>query len=574
MSRRVELLCLVLTLLGTSASLAQEPVRWASADTAGFLRLRPRRLLEDPGMQAVVPLYRKVEKEAQKVLRGHLGFVLEEIEEVAFLFPGGGRLTSLFPDGDPLCRSAVAVVRLNRDVDAAAAPKTFARGKPLTRKAGNRTVWIDQETWLAICATGPHELMVGSEDSVLRTLAPTASDSEPNPLDAFQKLAAGPEALAFGANLISLRGTGWESILPPKAAGLAKARSVGGTFDFQQGETRLKLSMLFASEEKAKDGLGGARSLISLGLDQLKQQEKEMEEALSEPNAALDKQMASLCGLAFLRYWSEFLAALPLRQAGNQLLLDAQIPQQAISGWTGTATLSLTAISFIGTRSVATFRQVGVALGEENPGQPTPHPHLEKLYSAIEKYREEKGHYPPASIDGPGGEPLLGWPVALLPYLGEKELYQQFKLDEPWHSPHNKPLLSRVPEVFRSETSFTGKPHLTSIRLVAGPGTLFEAGKKLGKDDIADGANQTVLLIEAEFDDTRAVPWTKPAAIPSEGEGLQLRLFGSFSDGIHALFADGKVRRISRHRFEEQELPGLFLRADGKKLDLGGKPPR
>ena len=48
------------------------------------------------------------------------------------------------------------------------------------------------------------------------------------------------------------------------------------------------------------------------------------------------------------------------------------------------------------------------------------------------------------------GTPLLSWRVAILPYMGESEkaLYSQFKLTEPWDSPHNKGLLAKMPKVY------------------------------------------------------------------------------------------------------------------------------
>src|SRR5262249_4330457 len=46
------------------------------------------------------------------------------------------------------------------------------------------------------------------------------------------------------------------------------------------------------------------------------------------------------------------------------------------------------------------------------------------------------------------GKPGLSWRVALLPYLEGEGLYQAFKLDEPWDSPHNKKLIARMPRVY------------------------------------------------------------------------------------------------------------------------------
>ena len=46
------------------------------------------------------------------------------------------------------------------------------------------------------------------------------------------------------------------------------------------------------------------------------------------------------------------------------------------------------------------------------------------------------------------GEKLLSWRVHLLPFLGQNQLYQQFKLEEPWDSAHNRQLIEQMPEIF------------------------------------------------------------------------------------------------------------------------------
>jgi hypothetical protein len=43
------------------------------------------------------------------------------------------------------------------------------------------------------------------------------------------------------------------------------------------------------------------------------------------------------------------------------------------------------------------------------------------------------------------GKRLLSWRVALLPYLEEMLLYNEFNLNEPWDSEHNKKLIAKMP---------------------------------------------------------------------------------------------------------------------------------
>ncbi|MEZ6090192.1 MAG: DUF1559 domain-containing protein [Pirellulaceae bacterium] len=65
--------------------------------------------------------------------------------------------------------------------------------------------------------------------------------------------------------------------------------------------------------------------------------------------------------------------------------------------------------------------------------------------------------------DGPGMaiKSDLSWRVHLLPFIGQQPLFDQFHLDEPWDSDHNRGLLEKMPDVFKTpgveksgETSF------------------------------------------------------------------------------------------------------------------------
>ena len=44
----------------------------------------------------------------------------------------------------------------------------------------------------------------------------------------------------------------------------------------------------------------------------------------------------------------------------------------------------------------------------------------------------------------------FSWRVALLPFLENNELFEQYRFDEPWDSEHNLTLVPKMPEVYRS----------------------------------------------------------------------------------------------------------------------------
>lgn len=105
------------------------------------------------------------------------------------------------------------------------------------------------------------------------------------------------------------------------------------------------------------------------------------------------------------------------------------------------------------------------------------------------------------------GRPLLSWRVALLQRLEVPEapgLYPQFRLNEPWDSPHNLTLIPKIPQVYQSVGDPAG---WTAMLGVAGPGTMMPAGGGMRMSTVQDGVDLTVSLVEADA----AVEWTRPS---------------------------------------------------------------
>lgn len=169
----------------------------------------------------------------------------------------------------------------------------------------------------------------------------------------------------------------------------------------------------------------------------------------------------------------------------------------------------------------------------------------------------------PDDIRDKAGKPLLSWRVAILPYLDQQVLYDRFKLDEPWDSPHNRELLQYMPRTYGSpnapNTVFT-TPYLRPV----GKHCFFGADRKrLDFAAISDGSSQTILVVEA--DPAAAVPWTKPADLPIDLDRPRTNLGSAFPGGFNAVFADGHAEFIP-NSFPEAELRKLFTPAGSKEL--------
>jgi hypothetical protein len=130
---------------------------------------------------------------------------------------------------------------------------------------------------------------------------------------------------------------------------------------------------------------------------------------------------------------------------------------------------------------------------------------------AFHEYHLKHGQLPPAVVNDKDGKPLYSWRVLLLPYLEQEPLYRQFKLDEPWDSPHNEQFLKTTPEPFRERAD----PGLTHFQVMTGPGTAFERPGLTWKKDFPDGLENTLLVVEARD----PVPWSKPADLVYDPNG-------------------------------------------------------
>ena len=179
-------------------------------------------------------------------------------------------------------------------------------------------------------------------------------------------------------------------------------------------------------------------------------------------------------------------------------------------------------------------------------------------------YASANGTFPPAYIaDKKTGKPLLSWRVAILPYLEQQALYQQFHLDEPWDSEHNKKLADTVIAVYRSPAS-RAKPSLTNYLTVRGKDTAFPGKDGIKIASITDGMSNTIMVVEAS--DAKAVPWTKPDDFEYDEKQPAAGLAGLWPGVFQAAFCDGSVHAIST-AIDAETLRRLFNRHDGKPVD-------
>ncbi|MCU0960631.1 MAG: DUF1559 domain-containing protein [Pirellulaceae bacterium] len=195
---------------------------------------------------------------------------------------------------------------------------------------------------------------------------------------------------------------------------------------------------------------------------------------------------------------------------------------------------------------------------------------LKQIMLALHNYHDVHRAFPPGDAPrGADGTSGLSWRVHMLPFIGHAELYQQFHLDEPWDSPHNKSLLDRMPDIYRIDSpSFTPgqtiAPGHTTLLAPVGDDTVFGQPQATKLNQILDGTSNTVVLVEVKPE--YALPWTKPTDYALDtgdpARGLQLGSDGRFL----AALADGSVHAL-RGDLPAATLLHLFQMSDGQMID-------
>lgn len=191
---------------------------------------------------------------------------------------------------------------------------------------------------------------------------------------------------------------------------------------------------------------------------------------------------------------------------------------------------------------------------------------VRRLLAAMIEHERRQGAFPAQASYDRAGKPLLSWRVHLLPLLGQDALYKEFKLDEPWDSAHNQPLVKKLPAVYRPDDAKLAGQGRTRFVGPVGENLMFPGKRGVRVAEVNDGLEWTVLIAEA--DDAHAVEWTRPADLkPDEKEpakGLSARHADQYLFGL----ADGKPRFVPR-AVPAFSLWGLFTRNQGEVLDVG-----
>lgn len=238
--------------------------------------------------------------------------------------------------------------------------------------------------------------------------------------------------------------------------------------------------------------------------------------------------------------------------------------RQSLPGGSLTASAPLTAALLL--PAVQSSRTAAMRMRSMN--------NLKQLGLAMHNYHDTFGGFPAAYSTDKEGKPLLSWRVYVLPFVEQQALFEQFHLDEPWDSEHNKKLIAKMPDVFRSPTS-KAEPGKTVYLTPRAGSTVFPEPERPTKmefptgiqiQDVTDGTSNTVMLIEVS--DDRAVFWTQPDDFEFDPLDPLAGAIGQHREGVLVGFADGSVRLLSK-MLDAGIVHSLFTRNGGEAVPVG-----
>lgn len=190
---------------------------------------------------------------------------------------------------------------------------------------------------------------------------------------------------------------------------------------------------------------------------------------------------------------------------------------------------------------------------------------LKQIALAMHNYADTYGHFPPAVLTGPDGKTPYSWRVALLPFLEQKYLYDQYDFGQPWDSPRNRKVLEAMPPVYRHPADTRGSRD-SAYFVPVGEATIFPpGGKGTPIAQIVDGTSNTLLAVEAKRD----TPWTKPedVAVTPMADPAVPELGGFWPGAFLGAMADGSVRAFVP-TINPVVLKALLSKSGGEVLDF------
>ncbi|HEV7279668.1 MAG TPA: DUF1559 domain-containing protein [Pirellulaceae bacterium] len=264
--------------------------------------------------------------------------------------------------------------------------------------------------------------------------------------------------------------------------------------------------------------------------------------------------------------------------AGLSLEVEPLPPRQTAApkaGW-GSILLQIAVVLLIVGVLVTLLAQPVLSGGRGEASRTACSNNLKQLAVALHIYHERYGALPAQCVTDENGRPMHSWRVALLPFLEESKLYDDYDFEQPWDSSYNRAVCEVPIDLFscpRAAVSEGGDFSLTNYFVVTGDGTMFGPDRWTKFSDVTDGLSNTIMIVECNSPDFR-VKWYEPRDIPFDEMEFKLnppRGIGvsSAHPGVaHVALADGSVRSVAGESVGESAFRYLLIRNDGMPVQI------
>lgn len=530
-------------------------------DASAFISLRGAELWNSESLKDIRLLVDRAGPEAWKNFEKNCVPKPANIDRIMLLMLTPQTLAEPFPTVDPEAISALVVVTTKTPYNRLEVMQALGFREKLYRR---HLYHFNEDLWSGLVLLDERTFLIGAEDSVVQFFDMMKDKGADGPLQAALRVANAKHPIVVGVNTQSLAKDKIFQAVPPNLQPLLEAQCGVLTVDLDK-EINFDLRLNYLKDEQAQAGEKAVRALLDMAVAgitfPISEVENQLKQKSDKPEIGnVPETFAMVLALGVLREVEHQLKTAPVKRDGAVVRMPYQVKSV---GPYQLSMVSLAAISTLGHNAAGKFRAVADTIGggdRKNPHEE----HLKVLANALERYHDAKGSYPPAAMLDKEGRPLLSWRVALLPYLGEDNLYKEFKLDEPWDSLHNKKLIKKLPKAFKSP-DYSWRKGRTQDMVFTGENTIFDGKAGARKTDVDA---KTIMLVLTPGDE-EAIYWTKPADL-SYADGKPLpNLFGKYYGQCHVLFADGTYRAV-RKDTDEKVLRSLIKRK-GPKEKLPGE---
>lgn len=588
-------------------------------ETVGFLHIRVSEAWESPGMAFYRKALSSLGTDEIKVLDGKFAPNISQIESVTVIIPSL-RFETQFPDGYPSGESWLWVVACKKPIDRVELAKSVGEGA--SKKHRGVEYYFEEAHWAGIILLNPTTIVIGSEDSILRLIEKRESALVvESPLANIFTREANKHTALFAVNPSSFETQKVLGILPLPVAPVLKASGAWASLDLKQ-QSQLNLTLEFPGAQQATEGAKSleavrkiAQELIATELEGMQKAEKLASKRPVMTVLELPAFGSPIVAKAGLKYLYETLKGLAFEMKGTSVTTSLNLDEFFPASTHALAIMVFAAVSDFDRKSVYWTSQPYSKGGIDDDVPYYIRDKFVRIGAALEAYHQDKGAYPPAALYSKDGKPLLSWRVLILPYLEQQpgelrgpggmkgfkktgpdakveqpkktfaDLYQKFKLNEPWDGLNNKKLLEQMPRVYEFSFSVNvGSIGMrgawkTGVQAFTGPGALFPGKEAVNKGQVKDGLENSIAVIFRD-DCLEAVPWTKPSDIPFDVDKQLPKLIRSYKDivvdasanspqpsAIYVLMADGKPRRLPAD-LGEKLFKGLITIAGGESVKL------